>query len=203
MRRFFPTIFNASGMASLAAEYGDWFTYDRCPRALMFKRGFKDPSDIERVLDFVRYNNYENDPLAVCAACSPKYNAENALSARSDLNPSVGRYPFFEMGLRPHGGTDAKPDTIFGTEYFIIFAWETSHAETVLAQVVNSTMMAHHSLWTQCGPTWYEKQSFSWSASPFTSVPHVGQPDDWRFPPALKEWPDHVTLNTTELPSFL
>ncbi|XP_070385056.1 putative phospholipase B-like 2 isoform X5 [Dermacentor albipictus] len=169
---FFPTIFNASGMARLAAEYGDWFTYDRCPRALMFKRGFKDPRDTERVLDFLRYNNYENDPLAVCAACNPKYNAENALSARSDLNPSVGRYPFFEMGLRPHGGTDAK--------------------------VVNSTMMARHSLWTQCGPTWYEKQAFSWSSSPFASVPHVGQPDYWSFPPAVKEWPDHVTLNSRE-----
>ncbi|XP_075534092.1 putative phospholipase B-like 2 isoform X2 [Dermacentor variabilis] len=174
---FFPTIFNASGMARLAAEYGDWFTYDRCPRALMFKRGFKDPRDTERVLDFLRYNNYENDPLAVCAACNPKYNAENALSARSDLNPSVGRYPFFEMGLRPHGGTDAK--------------------------VVNSTMMARHSLWTQCGPTWYEKQAFSWSSSPFASVPHVGQPDNWNFPPALKEWPDHVTLNSSESPSLL
>ncbi|XP_070385055.1 putative phospholipase B-like 2 isoform X4 [Dermacentor albipictus] len=120
----------------------------------------------------IPYNNYENDPLAVCAACNPKYNAENALSARSDLNPSVGRYPFFEMGLRPHGGTDAK--------------------------VVNSTMMARHSLWTQCGPTWYEKQAFSWSSSPFASVPHVGQPDYWSFPPAVKEWPDHVTLNSRE-----
>ncbi|KAL1424200.1 hypothetical protein MTO96_020411 [Rhipicephalus appendiculatus] len=57
---------------------------------------------------FLRYNNYENDPLSKCAACEPMYNAENALSARSDLNPSVGRYPFFEMGKRPHGGTDAK-----------------------------------------------------------------------------------------------
>ncbi|KAH6923673.1 hypothetical protein HPB50_004768 [Hyalomma asiaticum] len=113
-------------------------------------------------LCLVSYNNYQNDPLAVCAACEPKHNAENALSARSDLNPSVGRYPFFEMGKRPHGGTDAK--------------------------VVNSTMIAQHSLWTQCGPTSIEKQSFSWSSSPFASVPHVGQPDEWNFPPALKEW---------------
>lgn len=159
---FFPAIYNASGMARLAAQHGDWFTYDRCPRALMFKRGFKQPGDIEKVLDFIRYNNYQNDPLAVCAACEPKHNAENALSARSDLNPSVGRYPFFEMGKRPHGGTDAK--------------------------VVNSTMVAQHSLWTQCGPTSIEKQSFSWSSSPFASVPHAGQPDEWNFPPALKEW---------------
>ncbi|KAK8764736.1 hypothetical protein V5799_032655 [Amblyomma americanum] len=66
------------------------------------------------------------------------------------------------MGQRPHGGTDAK--------------------------VTNSTMMARHELWTQCGPAWYEHQFFSWSASPFATVPHAGQPDDWSFPPALMEW---------------
>ncbi|XP_077492894.1 putative phospholipase B-like 2 isoform X1 [Amblyomma americanum] len=159
---FFPAIFNASGLPGLVEQHGDWFTYDRCPRALMFKRAHKEPQDVDGVLNLIRYNNYEHDPLAVCDACNPKYNAENALSARSDLNPSVGRYPFLEMGQRPHGGTDAK--------------------------VTNSTMMARHELWTQCGPAWYEHQFFSWSASPFATVPHAGQPDDWSFPPALMEW---------------
>ncbi|KAL3181438.1 hypothetical protein MRX96_036914 [Rhipicephalus microplus] len=51
---FFSTIYNVSGMPKLSAEHGDWFTYDKCPRALMFKRGAKEPSGIEQVLDFVR-----------------------------------------------------------------------------------------------------------------------------------------------------
>ncbi|XP_077557359.1 putative phospholipase B-like 2 isoform X4 [Haemaphysalis longicornis] len=58
------------------------------------------------------FNNFEHDPLAVCPECDPKYNAENALSARSDLSPPTGKYPFLEMEHRPHGGTDAKEPSV-------------------------------------------------------------------------------------------
>lgn len=159
---FFPAIFNASGMDELVTRYGAWFSYEKCPRALMFKRSYKEPNDMQQVLALIRFNNFEHDPLAVCPDCNPKYNAENALSARSDLNPPTGKYPFLEMEHRPHGGTDAK--------------------------VVNSTMMSRHYIWTQCGPTWYDGEFFVWSLSPFSAVPHAGQPDAWRFLPFLQDW---------------
>ena len=40
--------------------------------------------------------------------CTPLYSAENAISARSDLNPKSGSYPFGALGHRSHGGTDMK-----------------------------------------------------------------------------------------------
>ena len=54
-----------------------------------------------------RYNNFQHDPLSQCN-CTPPYSGENSISARSDLNPSDGTYPFSALGHRRHGGTDNK-----------------------------------------------------------------------------------------------
>lgn len=55
-----------------------------------------------------RYNDFLHDPLSLCEACTPKPNAENAISARSDLNPANGSYPFQALHQRAHGGIDVK-----------------------------------------------------------------------------------------------
>lgn len=57
---------------------------------------------------FCRSNNYLRDPLSRCGGCDPPQNAENAISARSDLNPPNGTYPFPALRQRCHGGTDMK-----------------------------------------------------------------------------------------------
>ena len=54
-----------------------------------------------------RYNDYTHDPLSRCN-CTPPYSGENAISARSDLNPADGQYPFGALGHRLHGGMDMK-----------------------------------------------------------------------------------------------
>lgn len=56
---------------------------------------------------FFRYNDYTKDPLSRCN-CTPPYSAENAISARCDLNPVNGTYPFAALGHRQHGATDMK-----------------------------------------------------------------------------------------------
>ena len=55
----------------------------------------------------LRYNNFQHDPLSKCN-CTPPYSGENSISARSDLNPTDGTYPFGALGHRRHGGTDCK-----------------------------------------------------------------------------------------------
>ena len=58
-----------------------------------------------------RYNNFQHDPLARCS-CSPPYSGENGISARSDLNPANGTYPFGALAHRCHGGTDNKVSSV-------------------------------------------------------------------------------------------
>lgn len=59
-------------------------------------------------MSLFRYNNFKDDPLSKCDGCNPPANGENAISARSDLNPANGTYPFGALRQRPHGGTDMK-----------------------------------------------------------------------------------------------
>uniref|UniRef100_A0A8B9ZE90 Phospholipase B-like n=1 Tax=Anas platyrhynchos TaxID=8839 RepID=A0A8B9ZE90_ANAPL len=110
---YFEEIFNASGNLELVKQYGDWFTYDKNPRAQIFRRNHSQVHDVDSMVRLMRSNNYLQDPLSRCRGCDPLQNAENAISARSDLNPSNGTYPFAALRQRCHGGTDMKV-TSFG-----------------------------------------------------------------------------------------
>lgn len=72
----------------------------------------------EMCFSLIRYNNFKEDPLSQCEGCDPLANGENAISARSDLNPANGTYPFGALRQRQHGGTDMK---VFYTNFFFVF----------------------------------------------------------------------------------
>ena len=108
---FYPTIFNLSGIQQFVDKFGDVFSYDKNPRALIFKRDANKVTDMDSLYKLMRYNDYQHDPLAKCA-CSPPYSAINAISSRSDLNPVNGTYPMPLFGSQPSGGIDYK-----GTNY--------------------------------------------------------------------------------------
>lgn len=128
-------------------KYGDWFTYDKNPRAQIFRRNQTQVRDVDSMVRLMRWvlapgifqplcqiftavvvlppapglsllpgrsNNYLQDPLSQCRGCDPPHNAENAISARSDLNPANGTYPFAALRQRCHGGTDTKVGTAPG-----------------------------------------------------------------------------------------
>jgi hypothetical protein len=48
-----------------------------------------------------------NDKFSRCN-CTPPYTAEAGISARGDLNPANGTFPFPGMGHVNHGGLDMK-----------------------------------------------------------------------------------------------
>ena len=98
----------------------------------------------------------QHDPLAACN-CTPPYSGENGISARSDLNPANGRYPFGALGLRPHGGIDAKI---------------TSKALYGAGMTTNAIS----------GPTYDQQVPFQWSTSAFANYTHIGIPDLMKFP---------------------
>ncbi|KAM9194305.1 putative phospholipase B-like 2 isoform 3-T3 [Dugong dugon] len=108
------------------------------------------------------YNDFLHDPLSLCSACTPQPNAENAISARSDLNPANGSYPFQALHQRSHGGIDVK--------------------------VTSSAMAKALRLLAVSGPTWDQLPPFQWSTSPFHSLLHMGQPDLWKFLPVEVWW---------------
>ena len=55
--RYFPDVYEDSATAQLADKYGDWFTYDKNPRALIFKRDEKHVQDIDSMRKLMRYDD--------------------------------------------------------------------------------------------------------------------------------------------------
>uniref|UniRef100_A0A8D0H935 Phospholipase B-like n=1 Tax=Sphenodon punctatus TaxID=8508 RepID=A0A8D0H935_SPHPU len=159
---YFQNIFNASGSLELVKKYGDWFTYDKSPRAQIFRRNQTLVRNMDTMIRLMRYNNFLKDPLSHCQGCDPSQNGENAISARSDLNPANGTYPFGALRQRSHGGTDMK--------------------------VTNSQMARDYGLIAASGPTWDEVPPFQWSTSPYSNLLHMGHPDLWKFPPIRVSW---------------
>ncbi|NWI86069.1 PLBLB protein, partial [Pitta sordida] len=159
---YYEEIFNASGNLELVRKYGDWFTYDKNPRAQIFRRNQTLVHDLDSMIRLMRSNNYLHDPLSRCKGCDPPQNAENAISARSDLNPANGTYPFPALRQRCHGGIDVK--------------------------VTSSGMVPSFGLVAASGPAWDDVPPFRWSTSPCSSLLHMGHPDLWTFPLVKVHW---------------
>ncbi|KAG7178187.1 phospholipase B-like 2-like [Homarus americanus] len=159
---FYPSIFNLSGAPAMVQRYGDWFTYDKTPRALIFKRDHTTVKNLHTMIRLMRYNDFKNDPLSHCN-CIPPFSAENAISARNDLNPKNGTYPFSALGHRSHGGTDMK--------------------------MTNAKMAQKLHFLAVNGPTYDQQPVFRWSEQDFAKdTPHYGHPDTWNFPVIGHRW---------------
>lgn len=159
---YYVDIFNASGCNELVDKFGPWFSLDKNPRAQIFRRNQTMVTDIDSMIRLMRYNNFKEDPLSKCEGCDPPANAENAISARSDLNPANGTYPFGALRQRQHGGTDMK--------------------------LTSYQMFRDYGMVAVSGPTWDQVPPFQWSTSPYKDLLHMGQPDKWTFNPIKVSW---------------
>ncbi|KAL0979325.1 hypothetical protein UPYG_G00183670 [Umbra pygmaea] len=159
---FYEEVFNASGCQELVEQFGPWFSLDMNPRAQIFRRNQSHVTDMDSMVRLMRYNNFMQDPLSRCEGCDPPANGENTISARSDLNPANGTYPFGALKQRPHGGIDMKVTSYGQWRDFGFLA-------------VN-------------GPTWDQVPVFQWSSSPYSDLLHMGHPDKWAFLPVKVTW---------------
>ncbi|RVE52351.1 hypothetical protein evm_002989 [Chilo suppressalis] len=163
---YFPRVFNMSGGNVRVKAYGDWFGYHTNPRAKIFKQKQAGINNLRDMYEVMRYNDYKHDPLSRCDACNPPYSACNAISARNDLNPPNGTYPFRALGHRSHGATDVK--------------------------ITGALLHRAHQFIAQASPTYNLSRGippFTWSEFDMgPQLNHIGHPDRWMFPPILHRW---------------
>lgn len=162
---YYPYVYNITGTYDAFEKYGSFFSYDESPRASIFRRDQSKVVDLQSMINMMRYNDFKNDPLSSCD-CTPAYSGENTISARSDLNPADGTYPFDALGHRDHGATDMK--------------------------LTSFKMMRTMEFVAICGPTHNEAVGitpFVWSEADFgNSTNHFGHPDKWMFEPVQTKW---------------
>ncbi|XP_041349261.1 putative phospholipase B-like 2 [Gigantopelta aegis] len=152
---YFPDVYNMSGLPAKFDNFGDHFSHDNCPRAKIIKRDQSKITGRKSLYEFMRYNDYLNDPLSKCKFCTPAQNADYAISARNDLNPHNGTYPIQILEHMMFGATDVKM---------------TSHA------AINWLQMEAVS-----GPTYDPLPPFQWSKH--DNKRHFGHPDLFHFKP--------------------
>ena len=161
---YYPEVYNISGAYDAFIKYGSFFSYEYSPRASIFRRDQNKVVDMDSMIRMMRYNNFTKDPLSSCE-CNPPFSGENTISARSDLNPISGHYPFDALGHRDHGATDMK--------------------------VTNNKMIRNNEFIGICGPTFDDEDitPFFWSHADFgNSTNHYGHPDKWMFGPVQVKW---------------
>ncbi|EGG16829.1 phospholipase B-like protein [Cavenderia fasciculata] len=88
---YFEEIYNISGYPAMQQKYGDSYSYQSCPRALIFGRNATDIQTFEGMQEMMQYNYYKYDPLSLG---SPS----NSISSRADLLPNPVAF----------GGVDSK-----------------------------------------------------------------------------------------------
>jgi len=147
----------------MVEKYGSFFTHDGTPRAKIFARDQGKVEDLESMMKLMRYNDFMHDPESRCN-CTPPYTGVAGISARGDLNPKNGSYPFPMIGHRESAGTDMKLTNLdlFLLQRFIAIA----------------------------GPTYDPLPPFQWSkaSQDIKSLPHYGMPDKFEFEPIIHQW---------------
>eukprot|EP01091_Cochliopodium_minus_P020222 TRINITY_DN8767_c0_g1_i1.p1 TRINITY_DN8767_c0_g1~~TRINITY_DN8767_c0_g1_i1.p1 ORF type:complete len:534 (+),score=52.28 TRINITY_DN8767_c0_g1_i1:171-1772(+) len=99
-RPYFQYIFNISGFPEYVKEYGNFYSYNECPRAKIFKRDHVKVNSLDSMKWIMRYNDYQNDPFS-------EGSPYNSISARADL--SVGtNHTIPWLNKAAFGGIDTK-----------------------------------------------------------------------------------------------
>jgi hypothetical protein len=163
---FYPEVYNMTGTFDSFKKYGNFFSYEHSPRANIFARDHVKVTDVESMIRLMRYNNFRNETFAKCQCLPLLHSGENSISARSDLNPAEGKYPFDALGHRDHGATDMKMTSL--------------------------SMMQSLEFIAISGPTWSEQdgiEPFVWSKADFgNTTKHFGLPDKAQFRPVHVTW---------------
>eukprot|EP00446_Apocalathium_sp_SHHI-4_P003988 CAMPEP_0177192156 /NCGR_PEP_ID=MMETSP0367-20130122/21744_1 /TAXON_ID=447022 ORGANISM="Scrippsiella hangoei-like, Strain SHHI-4" /NCGR_SAMPLE_ID=MMETSP0367 /ASSEMBLY_ACC=CAM_ASM_000362 /LENGTH=581 /DNA_ID=CAMNT_0018639927 /DNA_START=70 /DNA_END=1815 /DNA_ORIENTATION=- len=80
---FWPEVYKKSGYPPMAGKHGNYFTYELCPRAMLFRRDHGSVADLESLKTMMRSNNYWKDPYS--KDHSGKANPTYAICSRGDL----------------------------------------------------------------------------------------------------------------------
>jgi hypothetical protein len=176
-RAFYPEIFELSGAQEKVDKYGDWFTHDKTPRSKIIDRDHGKIKDLESFMSFMRYNDFENDPLAKVSGCDPENIPAGSIANRLDLsdpnlNCSFAEYDHM-VGHWGYGALDAKV------------------ASKLSFPLLNFDAVA--------GPTHDQHEPFAWSTTNIPDKKPKFMPiDKFDFEPINTEW----ALNDGQVPNL-
>jgi Phospholipase B len=180
-----PFIFNISGWQPMVQQYGALFTYDKCPRALIFARDAPKVETADDMARIMRYNDYTQDPLSrMDCRKNPPYSATEAIASRGDLDPNSGDWVYPGLfGLEDNLAVDAKFTSTSMMAGTVPSLREHYAKKGSLKIPAGNTFYARG----QSGPTHDQVPVFDWRNTNLTNAAfgfdtlHLGQPDVFNF----------------------
>ena len=158
---YFPAIFNASGYPAMVAKFGAQYSYDECPRALIFARNATRVRTLDELGALMRFNAWQTDALSLRSPA-------NAVASRFDLLSA-------DAGGMPMGAIDAKT-----VDRGLFSGRSGTGAKTSAGTSTRGSAGGNYRLVS--GPTSDQQTPFAWSTCPFGAQwPHIGQPDRFDF----------------------
>jgi hypothetical protein len=165
-RAFYPEAFRLSGAPQLVAEHGSWFSHGETPRARILARDQGAVTDEGSMMALMRYNDFQQDPLAVVPGC-PLPIPAGSLASRCDLTLPGSECSWqaldYMVGHQGYGALDAK--------------------------VTSRRLAATGDFWAVAGPTHGPAMPpFDWRTTNLTSVPTHRPIERFDFQPAITHW---------------
>ena len=168
-RAFYPEIFRMCGAEEKVAQYGDWFTHRKTPRAKIFDRDHNKVVDLPSLNSLLRYNDFKNDPFAVVEGCTPRRTPAGALANRLDL-----------------AGKGAK--CTFGGDDWMVGHWAYGCLD---AKTASKDSMERLEFQAVAGPPHGGQgklQPFQWSTTDVDGIPKFKPIDKFDFSPINHTW---------------
>lgn len=104
--RSFESVFNASGLPGLVAQYGDWFSYDRSPRAQIFRRNQSLVHDMDSMIQLMRCMGDSEPGVTWHALCCSRSLIQTSQHARAGRGAALlSLSPAAAAGLPLQAGT--------------------------------------------------------------------------------------------------
>jgi len=166
-RAHFPEVFTNSGEEDMTSLHGNYFSYEESPRAVIMRREQAGVVDEETMIQFMRFNDFQNDPAALIDGCNKPVPA-GSVANRCDLTHPGTVCEWEEMdnmvGHQGYGALDMKVTT-------------------------SRLLRSGQQFWAVAGPTHDEKTPpFSWSNTNLTDKPFYTPISTFDFKPQVHAW---------------
>jgi len=166
-RAFYPEVHRLSGGEEMAEKFGEYFSYTDTPRAMIMAREQAKVVDEESMTEFMRYNDFQNDPDAQVQGCNQPIPA-GSIANRLDLTLPGSECEFEDLdqmiGHKGYGALDMKV-------------------------VTRRLMAAGQQFWAVAGPMHNDQVTpFSWANTNLTDSPQYTPITTFDFQPEVKTW---------------
>jgi len=164
-KAFYNATFSRSGAADEVLKHGDWFSHSKTNRALIFARDQSKVTDLESMMQLMRYNDFESDPLGKVAGCQPVRTPAASIASRLDLSDPNGTCNFTDhmVGHSGYGALDAK--------------------------VASKESFPSLEFMAVAGPTHGDRHApFRWSHTNLPNIPAFKPIDEFNFQPIVHKW---------------